>query len=652
MALDYQATSKKIVDSVGGAGNIASASHCMTRLRLVLRDEGKANDDAVKTIKGVKSVIKQGGQYQVVIGNEVANLFKEFKKLGNWGEDVGGAPAKATGNPVQRLFGFIAGCLTPLLPAMLGTGMVKVLLTLLTTVGWMNSAGPTYQILYGMADSFFYFLPVMLGWSIAKKTGHSIPLYMVVGATLVYPNLITLMGGAVEGITYGTFLGQQCTYLFGVLPVVCASYSSSVLPMLLMTPVMGWAEDFADRVSPNVLKAFLKPMIFLLICTPVVFVVLGPLGTIVGSGLATAMSAMYNAVPWLTVGILSAAMPFIVMTGMHYALIPLMTLSLASFGYDVVVIVTMFCSNICQGAASLGVGLKTKNEETRSEGLACGISAIVAGVTEPAMYGINMRYMKPMIGAVCGAGISGLLAGITGVKAYTMGGSPSIMTLINFVNTDPAAASPLSGVIWGAICGVLGMAIAFAISFILFKDEAEAAPAVAGGAEKIDAAHAAFAGQDAPKPAAKPVEIDAPMTGKIIPLKEVPDEVFASGALGEGVAILPTDGKVYAPCDAAVAQMMDSRHAIGLVADNGVEILIHVGLDTVQLEGKPFTYNVKPDQEVKKGDLLLTADLKAIEKAGKKLYTPVIITNSDDYVNIDPVPSGDIKAGQKLITVS
>ena len=655
MALDYAATSKKIVEAVGGAGNIASASHCMTRLRLVLNDEGKANDDAVKAIKGVKSVIKQGGQYQVVIGNEVSNLFKEFKKLGNFSEDGGGAaPKKAEGNVIQRLFGFIAGCLTPMLPAMLGTGMVKVLLVLLTTVGVLSSTSPTYTILYGMADSFFYFLPILLGWSIAKKTGHSAPLYMVIGAALVYPDLITLLGGAVEGVTYGTFLGQTCTYLFGFIPVVCASYSSSVLPMLLMTPVMGWAEDFADRVSPNVVKAFLKPMIFLLICTPVVFVVLGPLGTIVGSGLAAAMSAMYNAVPWLTVGILSAAMPFIVMTGMHYALIPLMTLSLASFGYDVVVIVTMFCSNICQGAASLGAGMKSKNPDTRSEGLACAISAIVAGVTEPAMYGINMRYIKPMIGAVCGAGVSGLLAGITGVKGYTMGGSPSIMTLINFISTDPNAANPYVGVIWGAICGVLGMAIAFVVSYILFKDEAEAAPAVAGGSAKIDAAHAAMAGAEAPekKAESKPVEIGSPMNGKVIPLSDVPDEVFATGVLGEGVAILPSDGKVYAPCDAVVSQMMDSRHAIGLVADSGAEILIHVGLDTVQLEGKPFTYHVKADQEVKKGDLLLTADLDAITAAGKQLYTPVIITNSDDYVNIEPVAGGDVKAGEKLITVS
>ncbi len=657
MALDYVSTSKKIVDAVGGAGNIVSATNCMTRLRLVLADEGKANDDAVKGIKGVKSVIKQGGQYQVVIGNEVSNLFKEFNKLGNFSEDAAPAAAKKPeGTPVQRLFGFVAGCLTPLLPAMLGTGMVKVLLVLLTTMGVMSEANPTYLILFGMADSFFNFLPIMLGWSIAKKTGHSVPMYMVIGAALVYPNLVTMlnpMGAGLEGIAYGQFLGQPCTYMFGVVPVIKAGYTSSVLPMLLMTPVMAWAEDFADRVSPNVLKAFLKPMLFFLICTPVVFIVLGPLGAVVGNGLAAVMSTMYDTVPWLTVGLLSALMPFIVMTGMHYALVPLSTLNLTNLGYDVIVIVTMFCSNICQGGASFGVAAKTKDVDTKSEGIACGISACVAGVTEPAMYGINMRFMKPMIAAVCGAGVSGLLAGLSSVKGFVMGGSPSLMSLITFVGVDPASTitNPYQGVIWGAVCAVVGIGISFALSFILYNDK-DAGLATEVDTDAIDAAHAALAGQEHEKKAiAAPVEIDSPMTGKLVPMKDVPDEVFASGALGEGIAILPTDGKVVAPCDGVVAQTMDTRHAIGIVADNGVEILIHVGLDTVELHGTPFTYHVKADQEVKKGDLLLTADLDAVTKAGKQLYTPVIVTNSDDYTEITPVDGAEITAGQKLMTV-
>jgi len=250
-------------------------------------------------------------------------------------------------------------------------------------------------------------------------------------------------------------------------PVVSASYTSSVLPILLMTPVMCWAEDFADKVSPNVLKAFLKPMIFLLICTPIAFCILGPLGTIVGNFMSSIFAAMYNAVPWLTVGVISAAMPFIVMTGIHYALIPLCMNNMATLGYDVIVLVTMFCSNIAQGGASLGVAAKTKDTETRSEGIACGISAIVAGVTEPAMYGINLRYMKPMIGAVIGAGIGGLFAGITGVKGYTMGGSPSILSLIQFIGGE----NPMRGVLFGAIAAVLAIGISFFVTFVLYKDE-------------------------------------------------------------------------------------------------------------------------------------------------------------------------------------
>ena len=484
MALDYVATSKKILDAVGGAGNIVSATNCMTRMRLVLADEGKANDDAVKAIKGVKSVIKQGGQYQVVIGNEVSSLMKEFNKLGNFSEDGGGnAPAKAEGPVIQRLFGFVAGCLTPLLPAMLGTGMVKVLLVLLNTAGLLSKTSVTYIIFYNMADSFFTFLPIMLGWSIAKKTGHSIPMYMVIGAALVAPTLVTMLNpleeAGLEGVLYGSFLGLDCTYIFGVIPVIKAAYTSSVLPMLLMTPVMAWAEDFADRVSPNVLKAFLKPMIFFLICTPVVFIVLGPLGAVVGNVLAAAMSAMYNAVPWLTVGVLSAAMPFIVMTGMHYALVPLSTLNLANLYYDVIVIVTMFCSNLCQGGASFGVAAKTKDIDTKSEGIACGISATIAGVTEPAMYGINMRFGKPMIAAVCGAGVSGLLAGLVGVKGYVMGGSPSLMSLLTFIPVKEEMIAEITasggnlyiGVIWGAVCAAVGIGISFALSYIMFNDK-------------------------------------------------------------------------------------------------------------------------------------------------------------------------------------
>ncbi len=636
MAMDYVDVSKKIISAVGGADNISSATHCMTRLRLILKDQARADDGKVESIKGVKSVIKQGGQYQIVIGNEVSNLFKEFSKMGKFTDDGGVAP-KAEGPIIQRLFGFVAGCLTPMLPAMLGTGMLKVVLTLLTTLNIVSATDATYQIFYSIADGFFYFLPIFLGWSIAKKVNGNAPLYMAVGALLCYPDLVALMGGTLESATeYGEFLGMGCTYLFGVVPVIETTYTSSVVPMLLMAPLMKWAEDFADRISPNVLKAFLKPLLFFLICTPVVMIVLGPIGGVVGNVMAVAFNTLYGKVPWLTVGLLSALMPFIVMTGMHYALIPLFMNNIATLGYDVVVLVTMFCSNICQGGAAFGVAAKTKDVETRSEGIACGISAAVAGVTEPALYGINLRYMKPMIGAVAGAGAAGLLAGIMGVRGYTMGGSPSFLSLITFIGGD----SPYHSVIWGAVCGALGLVISFAVSFVLYKDPQKQS---AGMADASVGAASAMALSDE--------TVASPVNGEVKPLSEVADDAFSSGALGQGIALVPSEGKVYAPVDGEVTTFFPTGHAIGLLSNGGAEILIHVGMDTVKLDGRGFTPRVSQGSRVKKGDLLLEFDLELIQKEGYSTVTPMIVTNTDDYTAVEPVRARSLHTGDAAIRI-
>ncbi len=636
MALDYVETSKKIIEAVGGVSNIASATNCMTRLRLVLNDESKADDKKVEKIKGVKSVIKQGGQYQIVIGNEVSNLFKEFKKQGNFGAEGGSsAPKKAEGNPLQRLLGFVSGCMTPMLPAMLGCGMMKVILTLLTTFAGLSTDTSTYIILTAMGDCFFTFLPIFLAFNIAKKMDGSPMLFMTVAAAMVYPDLVTLLAGG--SLELGTFLGMDCTYLFGI-PVICSTYTSSVLPILLMAPVMKWVEDFADRVSPNLLKSFLKPLIFLIICVPVALIILGPIGNILGNGLSSVFNFMYNSCSWLTICVISALCPFIVMTGMHYALVPLATNNLAILGFDALVITTMFCSNLAQGGASFGVGLKSKNQETRSEGIACGVSAVVAGVTEPALYGINMRYGKPLIAAVIAAGISGLFCGLTNVVGYVAGGSPSLLTIISFIGGD----NPMRGVIFGAIGAVISIGVSFTLSFIMYKDPVE---------EEEEEEPAEDASESAPKPLVQTITLSAPMTGEVVKLADVPDQVFASGALGEGVAIIPTVGKVVAPCDAVVSATMDTKHAVGLTTPEGMELLIHVGLNTVELNGKFYDYKVKEGDSVKRGDTLIEFDIDGIKGAGYPLHTPVLVTNSDEYVSIKPVDAANIQAGQDLMTV-
>ena len=685
MALDYEKTAKAIVAGVGGGDNVAGLTHCMTRLRFVLKDMNLADDDAVGAAPGVKSVARQSGEYQVIIGNEVSHVFEaisETELAGHHHATVREAPEQKEPNPIKRVFGFISGCITPLLPAMLGTGMVKVLLTLLTTLGVLGTDSPAYILLYGMADSFFYFMPVFLGYMIAKKTGHSVPLYMVIGAMLVYPTVTGLLGGEMEGVATGSFFGVNCVYVFGVVPVVMTSYASSLLPMLLMTPIMGWVEDFAERVSPDVLKAFLKPMIFLLICAPIAFIVIGPIGSVCGSLLAAGMAWLYKVVPWLTVGLLSALMPFIVMTGMHYALIPLMTLNLSTVGYDVIVIVTMFCSNLCQGGAAFGVAAKTKDTELRSEGFASGISAIIAGVTEPAMYGINLRFLKPMIAAVAGAAVSGLLAGITGVRAYTAGGSPSLLSLITFVGGQ---GNPFHGVIWGAVCAAAGIAISFVLAFFLYRDEDADAGAEPPSPDAVrdkalladdeharglhadhvhadDARHGAKDAQqptpegssdagEASQPAPEALTVAAPMAGRYVPLSAVPDEAFACGALGDGAAVYPEDGCVYAPFDGEVSALMDTGHAIGLTSADGISLLIHVGMNTVTMAPGAFVYHVAKGDRVKQGDLLMTANLVSIAKQGFDITTPVVVLNADEFGGVRAAGADPVCVGEAFLDV-
>ncbi len=637
MALDYEKTAKDIIAAVGGADNIATATNCMTRLRLVLNDESKADDDKVKAIKGVKGVAHQGGQYQIIIGNEVAEVMKEVDKLGNFSGKPA-EPVKAEGNVIQRLFGFIAGCMTPLLPGLLGCGMLKVVLVILTQFCGLSTEGSTYLILNGVSDCFFTFLPIFLAYQIAVRQGGTPVLYMAVAAAMVYPDIVTLMAGG--SLELGTFLGMDCTYLFG-LPVICTTYTSSVLPILLMAPVMKYVEKFADWVSPNLVKAFLKPLIFMIICCPVCFYVLGPIGGLLGQALSGVFNAAYTAVPWLTIGVLSAIMPFIVMTGMHYALTPLCMNNLALLGFDALVMVTMYCSNLAEGGAAFGVAARTKDTEIRSEGIACGISACVAGVTEPAMYGINMRFVKPLVSAVIAAGISGLVAGLSGLVAYTIGGSPSLFSIVTFIGGD----NPTSMIVWGIICAVLSIGISFIFAFLSHTDPEE----VQAAGNDSDAAESNE--EDAPKPLVEKIVLSAPLSGKVEALKDVPDEVFASGALGEGVAIIPSEGKVVAPCDCTVSATMDTKHAVGLTTPEGVEILIHVGLDTVELNGQYFDYKIKDGDEVKKGDVLMTFDMDGITSAGYKLDTPVLVSNAEDYVSVVGTDAGSVTAGDDLLTV-
>lgn len=625
MAFDYASTARTLLELVGGESNVASVTHCMTRLRFVLRNQNKANKEKVEETPGVLRVIQQGGQFQVVIGNEVAHVYNEISKLGNFAETAEGVVDSGNKeNLFSRLCGFIAGCMTPLLPAMLGCGMINVILTILTTFELIGTDGSTYIILSSMGNTFMYFLPIMLAYTTAKKVGMNPFVAMAIGGLLVYPDIVSL-------------LAAGNTSLFGI-TVTSATYSSSVLPILMMVPIMGYIERFADKICPNMVKIFLKPMIVLLVSLPLALIVIGPLGTIIGGYVADGINFLYSKAGWLTIMVLSAVMPFIVMTGMHYSLVPIAYLGFATFGYDALLIVTMFCSNIAQGGASLGVAVKTKNKDIKSTAAACGVSAAVAGITEPAMYGITLKYKKPMIAAMIAAGAAGLYAGITGLVSYVMGGSPSFLTLITMIGSEG-----YGNLINGIITAVITFAASFIISFVIYKDDA------AASAEPVSTITAEASSAKAPL--VERIEVTSPLTGKVIPLTEVKDETFSSKALGEGAAIIPTEGKVYAPADGTITVLMDTRHAIGMATDKGTELLIHIGMDTVELNGKYFTAKCKQGDKVKSGDLLLEFDIAGIKEAGYEIATPVVVANSTDYVSIKPTTEKEVKKGAPLLTI-
>ncbi|MFT4006167.1 MAG: beta-glucoside-specific PTS transporter subunit IIABC [Lacrimispora sp.] len=622
MAFDYAKTAQALLEKVGGEGNVAGLSHCMTRLRFVLKNGTIPKDGEVERIPGVIRVVRQGGQYQVVIGNEVSSVYKELVKLGSFEEASGVKGDGPKENLFSRLAGFVAGCMTPLLPAMLGCGMIKVVMTLLTTFGLINTAGSTYVILNAAGDSFFYFMPILLAMTTAKRLGSSIYLAMIVAAFLIHPNITAL-------------LGQGNTTYFG-LPVTSAVYSSSVLPVLLMVPLMGYIERFADRICPNVVKVFLKPLIVIFISVPIALVVIGPLGSIIGNYLAAGINFLYNRAGWLTIMLLSAAMPFIVMTGMHYALVPLMTIGLTSFGFDAILIITMFCSNLAQGGASLAVAVKSKDENVKSTASAAGISAIVAGVTEPAMYGVTLKYKTPMIAAVIAAGVSGFYAGITHLVAYSFGGSPSSLSLIQMIG-----GGSFANLVNGIIALAVTLIVSFILTLILYKPEAVSGEAMPGS----------DASPEEKKPLVETIELASPLSGAVISLADVEDAVFAGGVLGEGVAIIPEEGKVFAPADGTVTALTDTKHAIGLTTDTGAEVLIHVGLDTVSLKGEGFTLHCQAGEKVKKGSLLLEFDMEKIKEQGLSLTTPVLVSNMTNFVSLKASDKKQVKAGENLLTI-
>lgn len=625
--MDYTATAKQILDHLGGEKNVASVTHCMTRLRFVLRDESGINDAQVKAIPGVVGVMRKGGQYQIIIGNEVSKCYGELIKLGAFSDEVGkNAPPAKHGNPVTVVLDAISGSMSPVIPAIIGAGMVQVLNIIL---GWFFPAeNPTMQLLSVIGNTAFYFLPVLVAFSAGRKFGANPFLVTAVVAILIHPNFIALTG-AEGGIN---FLG---------IPVTNFDYSSSIIPAILTAWVMRYIERLVEKITPSFTKNFLKPMLIILISTPIAFLILGPLGSFVGNGLAAVLVFVQSHVSIAAYIIMAAAMPFIVMTGMHWAFIPVVFAALETPEGETLMLPAMLISNLAQGAACLAVAVRSKNSGLKQIAASSGVSALFAGVTEPGLYGVTMPLKRPLAAVCISSGITGLLAGILNVAASSFA-SPSLFALPIFVH-----AQRPNNIIMAVICSAVAIVLSFVLTWILgFQDPVDAA-----ASDSAPSAGTLPDGNEALRAEQWEQTVGAPMAGTLISLDQVDDETFSSGVLGAGAAIRPSEGKVYAPFDGQVETLPDSLHALGLLSDSGVELLIHVGLETVNLNGRHFTSRVRQGQHFRKGELLLEFDLSAIQAEGYDTVTPVVVTNADDFAAVTPAAAAPVKPEDPILQI-
>ena len=619
--MNYENLAKSILEKIGGKENVSNLTHCATRLRFNLKDNSKAKTSEIKNINGVMGVVDKGGQYQVIIGNDVNHVYKEVVKIANLDNMSSNASEEVDDRkPIAKVIDTITGIFTPILPAITAAGMMKAVLALLTAFKLVTTDSQSYQIVNFMADAAFYFLPILLANSAAKKFKCNQYLAMMLGGMLLHPTFVTMVNTAKEA---GTSIS-----VFG-LPISLASYSSSVLPIILGVWFMSYVEPIADKVSPKAIKFFTKPLITAVVTGIVLLVVIGPLGYIISDKIGLAIKTLETYASWLVPTLIGGLTPLLVMTGTHYGLIPIGINNRMTMGYDTIIYPGMLASNVSQGGAALAVALKTKNSEIRQLASSAGITA-VCGITEPALYGVNLRFKTPLYSSMIGGAVGGLFLGLFRVCNYS-GGSPGFLTLPSYIGGDT-----MMNFVYACIGAVISVAVSFVSCLVLYKDKEEVTV-------KED--------ENLQRALGNEIIIASPMKGEIMPLNEVNDETFASEMMGKGVAIKPVDGKVVSPINGIVQTIFKTKHAIGLKSEDGTEILIHIGMDTVQLEGKHFKAYVKDGDKVKIGDTLIEFDTEAIKKEGYELTTPVIVTNTNDYLEVLARGVKKVNTGDAIISI-
>lgn len=636
--MKYEDLAKSIISNVGGKDNVNSLTHCVTRLRFKLKDEGKANTDVLKNMDGVVTVIQSGGQYQVVIGNHVSEVYAAVTSVAGISDgSVEDDSSKEKVSLFNRFIDIISSVFAPTLGVLAATGMIKGFNALFEALGWLTKTDGTYIILNAVGDCLFYFFPIFLGYTAAKKFNMNIFIGMAIGASLVYPSftglmdasntpLYTLFAGTIfESPVYITFLG---------IPVILMGYSSTVIPILISTYVGSKLEGFFKKVVPSVVRTFLVPFFTLLIIVPLSLIVIGPLSTWAGTLLGQGLLWVYNLSSVVAGILIGGFWQVFVIFGLHWGLVPIALNNIAVLKYDPILAAT-FGASFAQIGVVLAIMLKTRNQKLKSISIPAFISGIF-GVTEPAIYGVTLPKKKPFIISCIAAAVGGGIIGGFGVKGYIIGGL-GIFGIPSYIGPKGIDMN-----LWGAIIAIV---VSFVLGFLImyfagFKDD-----------EETDNKSSNSNGPTKGETLVTQETISSPIKGEVKALSEITDEAFSSGAMGKGVAIEPSEGKVYSPVDGVLTSLFSSGHAIGVTSNNGVDILIHVGKDTVKLKGKHFTAKVAQGDTVKKGQLLMEFDMAAIKEAGYTLTTPVIVSNTANYLDVIETDKKTVDLKDDLLTV-
>ena len=635
--MDYKKVAQQVLECVGGGENLVSAAHCATRLRMVIADNGKCSKEKLEQIDGVKGVFEASGQLQVIFGTGVVNkVFEEFAPLAgidvaSTKDDVKKAAASKQ-NWFFRAIKSLGDIFVPIIPAIVASGLLMGLLEGLCNVYPAMAQSSTYTIIHLFSNAAFVFLPILIAISAAKTFGGNIFLGAVIGMIMIHTDLMNAwsVAGATDIPTASVW--------FGLYDIKLVGYQGHVIPVVIAVWLMSVIEKKLHKIVPEIIDLFVTPLVTVLVTGYVTLTIIGPVFVVVENGVLDGAKWLITLPFGIGAAIAGAAYAPTVVAGVHHMYNALEAGLLSAEGVNTWMPIAT-AANVAQGAAALALSLKTKNQKTRSVALPASLSAFL-GITEPAIFGVNLRYVKPFIAGCIGGAAGGLVAGIMHVGASAYG----ITGVFGFLITTDCTLGYLLDM-------VVAAGVAFILSWILYREKSEDPIETVQEipeAEKND--DMTSVEREGSKQDDKAVY--SPLEGKLIPMTEVPDETFASKALGDGVAVIPEKGCVYAPFDGEVEMVYDTGHAIGLVREDGMEVLIHVGINTVELGGKYYTAKVSNGQKIKKGDLLLEFDMDEIAKAGYSLVTPVIVTNSDEYEGLTRKEHGRVEPGDQIITGS